>query len=94
MLCTTSLGGHLSWFETGGGRWFATPVSLSLRSPTLGVLTLLQASQFLMKMYDEIDLDKLASNSDRTAPVKAALEEFDSFKPMRRKLHIPIEGYH
>lgn len=47
-----------------------------------------------MKMYDEIDLDKLASKSDRTAPVKAALEEFDSFKPMRRKLHISIEGYH
>ncbi|MCJ1337040.1 hypothetical protein MMC09_002319 [Bachmanniomyces sp. S44760] len=23
VLCTTSLGGHLSWFEMGGGRWFA-----------------------------------------------------------------------
>ncbi|KAK4691635.1 hypothetical protein P7C71_g5399, partial [Lecanoromycetidae sp. Uapishka_2] len=27
VLCTTSLGGHLSWFETGGGRWFAKPAS-------------------------------------------------------------------
>lgn len=27
VLCTTSLGGHLSWFETGGGRWFARVVS-------------------------------------------------------------------
>ncbi len=27
VLCTTSLGGHLSWFESGGGRWFAKPVS-------------------------------------------------------------------
>lgn len=26
VMCTTSLGGHLSWFETGGGRWFAKPV--------------------------------------------------------------------
>lgn len=26
VLCTTSLGGHLSWFENGGGRWFAKPV--------------------------------------------------------------------
>ena len=26
VLCTTSMGGHLSWFETGGGRWFAKPV--------------------------------------------------------------------
>ncbi len=27
VLCTTSSGGHLSWFETGGGRWFARVVS-------------------------------------------------------------------
>ena len=23
VLCTTSVGGHLSWFEVGGGRWFS-----------------------------------------------------------------------
>ncbi|MCJ1247849.1 hypothetical protein MMC30_005064 [Trapelia coarctata] len=27
VLCTTSVGGHLSWFEVGGGRWFAKPAS-------------------------------------------------------------------
>lgn len=26
VLCTTSTGGHLSWFEVGGGRWHAKPV--------------------------------------------------------------------
>jgi predicted alpha/beta-fold hydrolase len=26
VLCTTSLGGHLSWFEVGGGRWFSKVV--------------------------------------------------------------------
>ncbi|KAK3325755.1 Alpha/Beta hydrolase protein [Apodospora peruviana] len=26
VLCTTSLGGHLSWFEIGGGRWFTRPI--------------------------------------------------------------------
>ncbi|KAL2021496.1 hypothetical protein VTK56DRAFT_7129 [Thermocarpiscus australiensis] len=26
VLCTTSLGGHLSWFEIGGGRWHARPI--------------------------------------------------------------------
>ncbi|KAK4459777.1 Alpha/Beta hydrolase protein [Cladorrhinum samala] len=26
VLCTTSLGGHLSWFEVGGKRWFAKPI--------------------------------------------------------------------
>jgi uncharacterized protein len=30
VLCTTSLGGHLSWFEIGGGRWFARVVSSPL----------------------------------------------------------------
>jgi hypothetical protein len=28
VLVTTSLGGHLSWLEIGGGRWFAKPVSI------------------------------------------------------------------
>ncbi|KAI9878744.1 MAG: hypothetical protein M1830_010650 [Pleopsidium flavum] len=27
VLCTTTMGGHLSWFETGGGRWFAKPAT-------------------------------------------------------------------
>ena len=26
VLCTTTLGGHLSWFELGGSRWFAQAV--------------------------------------------------------------------
>jgi predicted alpha/beta-fold hydrolase len=26
VLCTTSIGGHLSWFESKGGRWYAKPV--------------------------------------------------------------------
>jgi predicted alpha/beta-fold hydrolase len=29
VLCTTSLGGHLSWFEIGGHRWHAWPVGFS-----------------------------------------------------------------
>ncbi|KAL1311081.1 hypothetical protein AAFC00_001290 [Neodothiora populina] len=27
VLCTTSLGGHLSWFEIGGTRWFSKPAA-------------------------------------------------------------------
>jgi uncharacterized protein len=26
VLCTTSIGGHLGWFQIGGGRWFTTAV--------------------------------------------------------------------
>jgi hypothetical protein len=29
VLCTTDLGGHLGWFELGGGRWFAKAVSFN-----------------------------------------------------------------
>ena len=31
VLCTTSMGGHLSWFESGGRRWFAKPATNFLR---------------------------------------------------------------
>ena len=33
VLCMTSLGGHLSWSEIGGGRWFARVVSMPLLLP-------------------------------------------------------------
>jgi len=26
VIASTSLGGHLCWFEVGGGRWFSRPV--------------------------------------------------------------------
>jgi len=31
MMCATSNGGHLGWFEIGGGRWFTTTVSSSIK---------------------------------------------------------------
>lgn len=37
VLLTTSLGGHLSWFEIGGGRWHARPVCDLLSALTLGL---------------------------------------------------------
>ena len=30
VLCTTKIGGHLGWFEIGGGRWYVKPVSRAL----------------------------------------------------------------
>jgi len=32
VICTTSLGGHLSWFQLGGGRWHAHPVGNFLQN--------------------------------------------------------------
>ncbi|KAK4127932.1 AB-hydrolase YheT [Parathielavia appendiculata] len=34
VLLTTSLGGHLSWFEVGGGRWHAKPICDFLKQMT------------------------------------------------------------
>jgi hypothetical protein len=30
VLCTTDRGGHLSWFQLGGKRWFATAIAAFL----------------------------------------------------------------
>ena len=47
-----------------------------------------------MKMHEEIDIEKLAEEPVPKSVVDAALGDFGSFKPMRRKLHIPSEAYH
>ena len=44
VLCTTSLGGHLGWFEVGGGRWHSKPVSAPL--PSSSVLSLLSLPRY------------------------------------------------
>ncbi|KAL8409942.1 hypothetical protein RB594_008142 [Gaeumannomyces avenae] len=38
--CSTSLGGHLSWFEFGGGRWHKRPVC-SLTKPMVDILPIM-----------------------------------------------------
>lgn len=51
VLCTTSLGGHLGWFEVGGGRWHGKPVSLGTLTSSFchglqrGRLSLIQFSR-------------------------------------------------
>ncbi|EFR03499.1 medium-chain fatty acid ethyl ester synthase/esterase 1 [Nannizzia gypsea CBS 118893] len=81
VMCTTSWGGHLSWFEYGGGRWFTKPVV-----------------NFLNKMASEIDLDAPLTVVEEEPESKltpaTSSERVDGphpdFKPMRRKLHMPI----
>ncbi|MCJ1330651.1 hypothetical protein MMC10_007336 [Thelotrema lepadinum] len=72
VLCTTTLGGHLSWFEWGGTRWFAKP-----------------ASQFLMKMAEDIEIEP----PEKVAPGPSASDlQVDGhpppFLPMRRKMEM------
>ena len=73
VLITTSLGGHLSWFESDGGRWFAKPVS-----------------NFLMRMAEEIDFNKLKDEERRARIVVDESRKAPAhFTPMQRKLQVP-----
>lgn len=48
-----------------------------------------------MKMFDEVDLDKLVESSKaKMLAGDVDGKPFAMFKPMRRKLHIPAEEYH
>jgi predicted alpha/beta-fold hydrolase len=93
VLCTTALGGHLSWFELGGGRWFSKAVSTP--DPWHRLWSRLYSAKttaFLQKMACEIDLDQVPESDDtfegeivrsKREPLKPV------FDPMRRKLHLP-----
>ncbi|CAF9915577.1 MAG: hypothetical protein ALECFALPRED_010249 [Alectoria fallacina] len=76
VLCTTSLGGHLSWFERGGGRWFTKPASQFL-------------IQFFENV-DLEKLEKTLKATARNGTSVDAKAP-SSFNPMRRKLQIDVE---
>ena len=82
VLCTTSLGGHLSWFETGGGRWHAKPVRETI-SAFLQLLTVWQqAANFLNKMA--FDINPPAPLESQTSELGTD-KKYANFKPLRRK---------
>jgi hypothetical protein len=96
VLCTTSLGGHLSWFELGGGRWFAKAVSTPDPLHRLwSRLCSVKTTAFLQKMACEMDLEKMP-NSDGTFEGEIAGRKREPlkpvFEPMRRKLHLPASS--
>ena len=96
VLCTTSLGGHLSWFELGGGRWFAKAVSTPdpLRHLWFHLCSV-KTTAFLQKMACEMDLEKMP-NSDGTFEGEIVRRKREPlkpiFEPMRRKLHLPASS--
>ena len=73
VLVTTSLGGHLSWFESGGGRWFAKPVSNFL---------LRMAKEI---DFDKLKQERRVAGTDADEQENALA----CFDPMRRKLQVP-----
>lgn len=92
VLVTTKGGGHLGWFERGGGRWFVKPVSWPSSHYRDIPLTIEKAVNFLNKMVNDVQLDKVSKTElgaleghverDARGPLKPW------FDPTRRKLHI------
>ncbi|KAA6407255.1 MAG: alpha beta fold family [Lasallia pustulata] len=75
VLCTTSVGGHLGWFETAGGRWFAKPATQFLMKMAEGI--------------DRPAEDRGDGRiSPKNAEVAANRPDYN---PMRRKLQMHIE---
>ncbi|ETN40820.1 uncharacterized protein HMPREF1541_05100 [Cyphellophora europaea CBS 101466] len=78
VLCSTTLGGHLGWFENGGGRWFVKPSTSFLDKMYKDV------------QLDKISRDELGPlegyvKRDKRAPLRPV------FDPVRRKLHLPVD---
>ena len=94
VLCTTSLGGHLGWFELGGGRWFVKAVS-TLHRPHLPNTNKHQAVAFLQQMQKDVDLDQYSR--DKAGPYFGEITRQGRkplkpvFNPTRRKLAMPAE---
>lgn len=71
VLCSTSLGGHLSHFEIGGGRWFAKAATAFLKKI---------ATDVDWKSMSEAKL----TAADGHLPEESKIPKFD---PVRRRLH-------
>lgn len=88
VMITTSLGGHLCWFETGGGRWHPKPVSPNIDKPQgiVQFLTSWQVCNFLNHLAFRVDLDSLTPSSESVVPERPS--HGAAYKPMQRKLEI------
>lgn len=74
-ICSTSLGGHLGWFETGGGRWHSKPVYNFLEK------MLREVDVQATKKHARVTANGVASSSSYRSPF--------AFEPMRRKMFLP-----
>ncbi|EXJ80479.1 hypothetical protein A1O1_08624 [Capronia coronata CBS 617.96] len=77
VLCTTPGGGHLSWFELGGRRWFPR-----VTTPFFQKMAREVDLDAISKVEGDGKLEGQISRTDRE-PLKPV------FEPMRRKMHVP-----
>ncbi|KAI4095530.1 MAG: hypothetical protein LQ339_007217 [Xanthoria mediterranea] len=75
VLCTTRLGGHLGWFESGAGRWFAKPAIQFLKEMAFTI----DPAGCRHERHIRASQEEKSSDGDR------------AFDPMRRRLrtHAP-----
>ena len=85
------MGGHLGWFEVGGGRWFVKPVSIILSPAILAfVLTRIpQTVNFLRAMAEDVDLVALGEQlrASYDGPVSSTSDK-PLYQPTRRKMEL------
>ncbi|GAM82610.1 hypothetical protein ANO11243_005920 [Dothideomycetidae sp. 11243] len=74
-ICSTSMGGHLGWYETGGGRWHSRPVFNFLDSMLNAV------DVKTTKKNARVTANGHASGSSYRSPFV--------FEPVRRKMYLP-----
>ncbi|KAL1953104.1 hypothetical protein VTO42DRAFT_3584 [Malbranchea cinnamomea] len=79
VMCTTSWGGHLSWFELGGTRWFTKPVT-----------TFLNKMATEINLDEEFEVEEQAESNNDVVMVTRADGPTPDFVPMRRKQQMPI----
>ncbi|KAI9832513.1 MAG: hypothetical protein M1819_004302 [Sarea resinae] len=97
VLCATSTGGHLSWFEPGGGRWFARPAVnfLNTLAKTVDWEAMSRAEivepewavRYDMNTDIEINSETGVDNADNDGVAMKKGLARRRFSPMRRKLH-------
>jgi uncharacterized protein len=84
--CSTSLGGHLAWFEIGGSRWFSRPVRLHELLAILMIAKDCQIENFFSTLANaDFEKDQAESKRPNVSPDSQILTRYE---PMRRKLTI------
>ena len=95
VLCTTARGGHLGWFELGGGRWFVKAVSTRPFQKARCCADGHQTTAFLQEMANNVDLDKYSRDEADPHVGQITRQERKPLKPVfnptRRKLAMPTE---
>ncbi|KMP02244.1 hypothetical protein CIHG_07022 [Coccidioides immitis H538.4] len=81
VMCTTTWGGHLSWFEAGGSRWFTKPVT--------GFLNKL-ATEIDLESPLKVEDTTPAAQRIPANPAGELYGPTPNFRPMRRKCKMPL----